>query len=95
MEHVTSPGFFRRVGRTLVGRGGSGRSYADGMPSPEVGDRFEQVAAGMPVWIVQSVVAVKSSRIPLVHLTSEKYPHMMKIVSLPALVDAHEFNRAH
>jgi hypothetical protein len=95
MEQATSPGFFRRIGRTLVGRGNSGQSYSDGMPSPEVGDRFEQVASGTPVWIVHSVVAVKSSRIPLVHLTSEKYPHMMKIVSLPALADAHEFNRAH
>lgn len=77
-----------------------GSSFEDERPnikgsSPCVGDRYTQTTDGSPVWIVENVLSVAASRYPLVKLTSEKYPDMLKIVSLSTLADHAEFTRAH
>ena len=63
--------------------------------TPSVGDRYMQTTHGSPVWIVENVMNVTASRYPLVRLTSEKYPDLMKIVSVSALADQEEFTPAH
>jgi len=62
---------------------------------PSVGDRYAQTTDGAPVWVVENILRVAASRYPLVKLTSEKYPDMLKIVSLSTLADHDEFTRAH
>lgn len=63
--------------------------------APSVGDRYAQTTDGAPVWVVENILRVAASSHPLVKLTSEKHPDMLKIVSLSTLADHDEFTRAH
>lgn len=63
--------------------------------TPTIGDRYAQTVHGSPVWVVENVLSVASSRYPLVRLTRENYPDLMKIVSVSTLADQQEFTRAH
>ena len=78
---------------------GGGSSLSRDTPTngeaPSVGDRYAQTTQGAPVWIVENVLNVTASRYPLVRLTSEKYPDLLKIVSVSTLADHDEFTRAH
>ena len=58
---------------------------------PEVGERFAQVSDGGPVWVVENILNVSASRYPLVRLTRENHPDLLKIISLSTLSDTDEF----
>lgn len=64
---------------------------AQNIVTPEIGARYAQATSRASVWVVQTVVNVKSSQFPLVRMTSEKYPDLLKVVSLSALSDYEEF----
>lgn len=58
---------------------------------PEIGARFAQVSDGGPVWVVENILNVSASRYPLVRLSRENHPDLMKIISLSTLSDKDEF----
>ncbi len=58
---------------------------------PEVGERFAQVSDGGPVWVVENILNVSASSHPLVRLTRENHPDLLKIISLSTLSDTDEF----
>ena len=61
---------------------------------PEIGARFAQLTDGGPVWVVENILNVSGSRHPLVRLSRENHPDLMKIISLTTLSDKDEFQRA-
>lgn len=80
------------MGMSLVGKSAYSRFNRNNTSSePAVGSRFTQTTPSAPVWVVQTVMNVKTSQFPLVHLTSEKYPDLLKVVSLSTLYDVEEF----
>lgn len=88
--HETS--LLRRMGMSLVGKAINNRFVQRNISVlPEIGSRFMQTTPNTPVWVVQTVMNVKTSQFPLVHLTSERYPDLLKVVSLSALYDDEEF----
>ena len=58
---------------------------------PKIGARFAQVTDGGPVWVVENVLSVSASRYPLVRLSRENHPDLLKIISLSTLSDEDEF----
>lgn len=95
MAQSSATGFWSRMAGSLGKRANDNATSSVENNGPTIGDRYAQTTNGAPVWIVENVVKVSSSRYPLVRLTSEKYPDLMKIVSLSALADVEEFTRAH
>lgn len=65
--------------------------------SPEnvsVGDRYKQTDDALSVWTVQRISQVQMSRFPLVSLSRENHPDLIKTVSLAALSDGEDFRPA-
>lgn len=90
--NMHEPGFLKRMGMSLVGKSAQNRIDRDNNSStPAIGSRFMQTTPNAPVWVVQTVMNVKTSQFPLVHLTSERYPDLLKVVSLSTLYDGEEF----
>lgn len=94
MPNVHEANIFKKVSLSLVGKSYANQANSPRSSTPAVGARFTQSSAHAPVWVVQSVMNVKSSQFPLVRLTSEKYPDLLKVVSLSALYDDEEFTPA-
>ncbi len=93
MAQSIAANFWNRVTHSF---GGSLEGHAStSNTAPSVGDRYAQTTQGAPVWIVENILSVTASRYPLVRLTSEKYPDLLKIVSVSTLADHDEFTRAH
>ncbi len=61
---------------------------------PNIGDRFAHSTNTTSVWVVENVLRVAASSYPLVRLSRENHPDIMKVVSLSALADHREFTRA-
>ncbi len=96
MAQSIAANFWNRVTHPFGGSGSPDAILENGTgQTPSVGDRYMQTKEGTPVWIVENVLSVTASRYPLVRLTSEKYPDLMKIVSISTLADHGEFTRAH
>ena len=96
MAQSLAANFWNRMTHPFGGSGSPNGIVENGTgPAPSVGDRYMQTKAGTPVWVVENVLSVTASRYPLVRLTSEKYPDLMKIVSISTLADHDEFTRAH
>ncbi len=94
MPGVHETSIFKKVSLSLVGKSYTNQLNSVQTNTPEVGARFTQSSTHAPVWVVQSVMNVKSSQFPLVRLTSERYPDLLKVVSLSALYDDEEFTPA-
>ncbi len=94
MAHSLATGLWHKVTNSFNGRSGSEQTFTENN-TPAVGDRYSQTARDGSVWVVQNVVSVASSRYPLVRLTRENHPDLMKIVSVSTLADQGEFRRAH
>lgn len=94
MAQSIAANLWNRMAQPFSG-GSDSQQAVYGASAPSVGDRYAQTTQGAPVWIVENVLSVAASRYPLVKLTSEKYPDMLKIVSLSTLADHAEFTRAH
>lgn len=66
--------------------------------SPEagiaVGDRYEQLDDTPSVWTVQRISKVEMSNFPLISLSREDHPDLIKTVSLAALKDGDDFRPA-
>lgn len=84
---------WHRMAGSLSGNSFSGPSEVASSETPSVGDRYAQSTSGTPVWIVENVMQVTASRYPLVRLSRENHPDLMKIVSVSALADTEEFVR--
>ena len=96
MAQSIAANFWNRVTHPFGRSGAAEGLLEDGNGvAPSIGDRYAQTTQGAPVWIVENVLSVTASRYPLVKLTNEKYPDMLKIVSISTLADHAEFTRAH
>lgn len=96
MAQSLAANFWNRVTHPFASRGSvEGMIDQSDYKEPSVGDRYRQTKDGAPVWVVENILSVTASRYPLVRLTSEKYPDLMKIVSISALADHDEFTRAY
>lgn len=60
---------------------------------PTVGDRYQNVREGASPWVVQNVMSVRTSQIPLVSLINEKRPELSKIISASTLQDEAEYTK--
>lgn len=94
MAQTFATNFWHRMAGSISGRSLDPEQYIAADETPEVGDKYAQAAHGAPVWIVENVLNVTASRYPLVRLTRENHPDLMKIVSLSTLADKQEFTRA-
>lgn len=84
---------WHRMTGSLSGTNFNGPQELQREETPSVGDRYAQSTKGTPVWVVENVMQVASSRYPLVRLSRENHPDLMKIVSVSALADTEEFVR--
>lgn len=94
MPDVHETSLLKKMSLSLVGKTYEYHTRSLQSNTPEIGARFTQSSTHAPVWVVQSVMNVKSSQFPLVRLTSERYPDLLKVVSLSALYDDEEFTPA-
>ncbi|MEX0298578.1 MAG: hypothetical protein AB3N28_05880 [Kordiimonas sp.] len=62
--------------------------------SVAVGDKYAQTDDELSVWTVERISEVQMSRFPLVSLSRENHPHLVKTVSLAALADGEDFRPA-
>lgn len=95
MAQSMAANFWNRMTHSFGNSGSVDGQSITGSAAPSVGDRYAQTTQGAPVWIVENILSVTASRYPLVRLTSEKYPDLLKIVSVSTLADHEEFTRAH
>lgn len=94
MAQTFATNFWHRMTGSISGRSHEPEQYTGAGETPEIGDKYAQAAQGAPVWIVENVLSVTASQYPLVRLTRENHPDLMKIVSLSTLADKQEFIRA-
>ncbi len=62
--------------------------------SVAVGDKYAQTDDEFSVWTVERISQVQMSRFPLVSLSRENHPDLIKTVSLAALADGEDFRPA-
>lgn len=94
MAQTFATSFWHRMTGSVSGRSDKPKLYDATGKTPEIGDKYAQTAHGAPVWIVENILSVTASQYPLVRLTRENHPDLMKIVSLSTLADKQEFIRA-
>ncbi len=56
-----------------------------------IGDRFEQLKQGLPIWIVERVKNIEGCSSPLVSMHREDMPDVKKTLSHSALDDHDDF----
>ena len=93
MAHSFASSVWHRMTGSFTGANFHGPQDLQRTTTPEVGDRYAQSTQGSPVWVVENVMEVASSTYPLVRLSRENHPDLMKIVSVSALADTQEFIR--
>ena len=59
-----------------------------------VGDKYAQTDDALSVWTVERISQVQMSKFPLVSLSRENYPDLIKTVSLAVLADGEDFRPA-
>lgn len=59
-----------------------------------VGDKYAQTDDALSVWTVERISQVQMSKFPLVSLSRENHPDLIKTVSLAALADGEDFRPA-
>lgn len=59
-----------------------------------IGDRFEQLDDNLSVWTVERISQVQMSSFPLISLSREDHPDLVKTVSLAVLEDGEDFRPA-
>lgn len=93
MTQSFAASMWHRMTGSLSGASFNGSQDLTAAKTPSVGDRYAQSTSGAPVWVVENVMEVTSSRYPLVRLSRENHPDLLKIVSVSALADTEEFVR--
>lgn len=86
--------FWGRMTQSFGRRGHNEATDEGAAGVPNVGDRFAQSTNTTSVWVVENVLKVAASSYPLVRLSRENHPDILKVVSLSALADQREFTRA-
>ncbi|MBL4639802.1 MAG: hypothetical protein JKY57_04660 [Kordiimonadaceae bacterium] len=79
--------------KKIVGANDSSRRDANKV-AIAVGDKFEQLHEGMPIWTVERVSRVSMSSFPLISMFREDHPELTKTVSLTALEDGEDYRPA-
>jgi len=69
-------------------------SDAENHASVSIGDRFAQTDDGISVWTVERISQVQMSSFPLISLSRENHPDLIKTVSLVVLQDGQDFTPA-
>ena len=69
-------------------------SLIPSVASVAIGDKFEQLDEGLPVWTVERISRVQVSNFPLISMIREDHPELTKTVSLTALEDGEDFRPA-
>lgn len=95
MAREQAGNFWYRMANRLTGKSFDAKAELMASETPEVGTKYSQTTDERAVWVVETVLSVTASRFPLVRLTRENHPDLMKVVSVPALSDSEEFTRLH